>query len=408
MTVASPRSPVRPAGAEGRRADAHLRIGFFTCNYRPLVSGLATALDSYAGAFRARGHRVLIFAPRYRRERLEPDVFRFASVRVPTHGAYVLPVPASLRIGRLIPRLGLDVIHAHHPFLVGPYAARWARRLGVPMVFTHHTLYERYAHYAPLGTPVAARYAAARSAAFADGADLVIAPSRAVAADLRARGVRAPIAVVPTGVDLGHQAAEDPAGIREALGIPCDVPLLLSVGRLAPEKNPDLLLRAFGLVAAADPRAWLLLVGGGDEAGRLRRLAAGVGVGDRVRFVGEVPHEAVGRYYAAADLFLFASTSEAQGLVVLEAMARGRPVVAVASPTIAEVVRDGIEGCLTGDGPEALAAAAVALLRDPDRRRAMGHQARERSRAFSAEASADRVLALYAQLIDEGRRATRG
>ncbi|MBI2882566.1 MAG: glycosyltransferase [Candidatus Methylomirabilis oxyfera] len=378
-----------------------LRIGFFTCNASPLLNGLAVSIQQFACHLRRLGHRVFVFAPRYPDCRdVEPDTYRFPSLRVPTHHRYALPIPAvAVGLHRLIPRLGLQIIHTHHPFLVGPYARRLARRLGVPFVFTYHTLYEHYAHYLPVVSPLAARLAETRSYAFANQADLVIAPTSGVQERLWSHGVTAPIEVIPTGIEPPDPPEESKAQLRRRLGVPADGPVLLYVGRLAREKNLGLLLRAVHSVTRVAPDITLLVVGEGDEQQSLQRLAAHLEIVDRVRFVGPVPHHAVGGWYRAADLFVFPSVSETQGLVVLEAMAHGLSVLAVRSVGTSDFIVDGVSGALADNAEDDFIRRLLALLRDGASLHRYAEQGRVKAMTLTAEASAVRLLQTYERLL---------
>ena len=378
-----------------------MRIGLFTNNYRPLVNGLATSVESFARAFRRAGHDVTVVAPRYPGGcPPEPGVLRVPGFRAPTHHAYVLPVASWPGVGSTVAALQLDVFHAQHPLLLGAAAARWARQAGRPLVYTYHTHYDRYAHYVPGPSHLVARLAVRQAVAFANRADLVIAPGPAVARALLAHGVKTSVAIVPTGVALSPRSA----GIsrmeaRRDLGLGEGDPLCLSVGRLAREKNQAFLLSAFALILRDLPAARLVLVGEGDDRPRLERLTRVFGIGERVRFVGAVPHEAVGDYYRAADLFLFPSTSETQGIVVLEAMAADLPVVAVASDAAADLLADGQGGILTPEDPAPFARSVVELWGQPERRRAMGMAGRRIVVGYAPDACAARLLGLYEELI---------
>lgn len=386
-----------------------MRIGLFTNNYRPLANGLATSVETFALAFRQAGHAVTVVAPRYPGlPRVEPDILRVPGLRAPTHHAYVLPLPRWPGVARAVVALRLDVFHAQHPYLIGPAAARWARRAGRPLIFTWHTHYERYAHYVPGPSRLVGPLAVRRALRFANRVNLVIAPTAAVAADLKARGVRAPIEVVPTGVLLPPPSEpEGRAALRRTLGIGSTGPVCLSVGRLAREKNQAFLLQAFVHVRRVLPGACLLLVGDGDDRPRLLRLAGELGLGGAVRFVGVVPHEQVNDYCGAADLFLFPSTSETQGLVVLEALATGVPVMAVASEAAAELLADGAGGIMTPEDPQLFAASVVALWNTPERRRAMEAAGRTIAARFTPGASAATLLRLYQELIEAHGRLPR-
>ncbi|MFN3477207.1 MAG: glycosyltransferase [Candidatus Methylomirabilales bacterium] len=376
-----------------------MNIGIFTCNFSPLVNGLSVSISRYAEYFRRFGHQVFIFAPRYsgHRER-EPGVFRLPSLRVPTHRRYTLPLPISPRLNKVIQDLELDILHAQHPFLLGPWALNLARRLGLPLVFTYHTLYEHYAHYVPLLQPLAAKLALKKAVEFANQADLVIAPTWWVRRLLLNLGIHVPIEVVPTGVELPEEI-EDPVSLRAHLNLEPEARVLLYLGRLAKEKNLVLLLHAFHLITKALPQALLLLVGEGDAREELETLAQELGLERSVRFVGLIPHGRVWSFYRLAQAFLFPSITEAQGLVILEAMAVGVPVVAIKDTAAEDFIEDGQDGFLVEEAVEAFAEAVIRLLGDEGLRSAMGQRAQRKAGRFTAKASAERMLELYQKLV---------
>ena len=374
-----------------------MRVGLFTNNYLPFCGGVTISVETLRRGLEGRGHEVWTFAPRFPgAPETDPRVVRFPSIPAATYPEFALAVPWAPRIGRRVSRLGLDVFHAHHPFLLGPAGRRMARRLGRPLVFTYHTRYEKYAHYVPLTRPLVEAAALRLSTRFAASADAVIAPSALVRDQLRARGVTAPIAVVPTGVDLERFRPSGGVAARHALGLAGSTPLVLYVGRLDREKSVDRVLLAFDRIAGTLSGAQLWLVGQGKEAEPLRRLAASLGAGDRVHFAGVRAHASLATWYQAADLFLFASETETQGLVLAEAAACGLPAVTVIAPGCDEVVHDGETGILTKGDPAALAEAAIGLLLDRDRRMAMGARARQvAEQAFDVTLQITRTLEVY-------------
>jgi 1,2-diacylglycerol 3-alpha-glucosyltransferase len=376
-----------------------LRIGLFTNNYLPFCGGVTISVETLRLGLEARGHEVWTFAPRFPGAADgAPRVVRVPSVPAATYPEFPLAIPWAPRIARLVRRLDLDVFHAHHPFLLGPAARRLARRAGRPLVFTYHTRYEKYAHYVPLTRSLVEAAALGLSTRFAARADAVLAPSGVVRDQLRTRGVTTPVAVIPTGVDLMHFRPGNQAEARRSLGLPVDAPLALYVGRLDREKSGDRVLLAFDRVASTLGRARLVLVGQGKEGEPLRRLAGRLAAGDRIHFAGVRGHDALPAWYRAADVFLFASETETQGLVLAEAAACGLPAVAVVAPGCDEVVHDGESGILTKADPASLAEAAIGLLFDPERRAAMGACARQVAEAeFDVERQITRTLEVYAE-----------
>lgn len=375
-----------------------MRIALFTNNYLPFCGGVTISVDTLRCGLETRGHEVWVMAPRF--ADAGPDgarVVRYPSVPSARYPEFPLAIPYARGVSHFVASLGLDVFHAHHPFLLGPAARRLARRRRRPLVFTYHTRYEKYAHYVPLTRGLVEWAATRLSGRFAASADAVIAPSAGIRADLLRRGVTAPVHVVPTGVDLDLFAPGERALARRALGLSDDGPIVLYVGRLDREKSVDRVLLAFDRVASTIARARLVVVGHGTEAEPLRRLARRLPAADRIHFLGVRSHAALPACYRAADLFLFASETETQGLVLAEAAACGLPVVAVAAPGCDEVVRDGESGLTTKHEPAALAEAAVGLLLDAERRAAMGRRARAvAERAFDVRLQIDRTLDVYA------------
>ena len=378
-----------------------MKIALFTNNYLPFRGGVTTSVETLRRGLDASGHEAWVFAPRFPDAAPPiPRVVRYPSLPAVTYPEFTLAVPWAPRIARRARTERFDVFHAHHPFLLGPAARRLARRDGRPLVFTYHTRYDKYAHYVPLPRGFVEAAATGLSTRFATRADAVLAPSSLVRDELVARGVRVPIAVVPTGVDLRRFAPGGRVAARKALGLASDDLLLLYVGRLDREKSVGRILAAFERVAGTIAHARLVLVGHGTEAAALRAQAGRLPVGDRITFLGVRPHDALVDFYRAADVFVFASETETQGLVLAEAAACGVPAVTVNGPGCDEVVRDGETGVLTKADPAALAEAAIGLLLDDERRIRMGHRARlVAEREFDVRLQIDRTLAVYEAAI---------
>lgn len=381
-------------------AALRLRVGLFTNNYFPMLGGVPTAVETIRQGLEALGHEVVIVAPQMAgADDDRSRVIRVRAVPAPTYPDFALPLPLGPALARRLRALDLDVFHAHHPFLLGGSARRLARATRRPFVFTYHTLYDRYAHYVPLPRAMVARQAIRWSTAFADTADLVLAPSDFVARRLRTQGVRRPIEVLPTGIDLDRFRPGDRADARQALGLDVEDRVLLYVGRLDREKNLEFLLDAVARVRT--PRIRLLLVGRGMRAAALGREAAARGLGDRVEIRGGSPPDGLPTYYRAADAFVFASTTETQGLAVLEATACGLPVVAVRASGIEEVVAEGVSGLLVPEDAGAFAAAATQVLEDTDLAAKLAIGGREVALPFASTALVRRLVAAYRRVRGE-------
>jgi 1,2-diacylglycerol 3-alpha-glucosyltransferase len=374
-----------------------LRIALFTECYRPIQNGVVAAVDALSGALRARGHEVLCITPTmpgYREA--DMSVVRVPSLPLPTSTAYRLTLP-------LLPRRAVErmprpsIVHAHSVFVTGWMGMRAARRFRTPLVFTYHTRLEDYVHYVPFEARMTRSAAVGLTRAYANVADAVIVPTPAMETHLRAIGVTSRIDVVPSGIDVGFFAGgrrrED---VRARFGVAPGETMVLMVGRLAKEKNLELALAAFA--ALRMPAAKLVIVGDGPEREHLAASAARAGIAQSAHFAGELPRAELPDAYGSADVFLFTSRSETQGLVLAEALAAGLPVVAVDAPQTRDVLGDA--GSVVAADAERLAdalRAAISTARPPTDPAAAAR--------FDTRRLVDRIIALYVSLLGaaEGR-----
>jgi glycosyltransferase involved in cell wall biosynthesis len=244
------------------------------------------------------------------------------------------------------------------------------------------------------------RAAAVRvSRTFSNSADHVIVPTRGVEELLRGYGVRKPIDVIPTGLDLSLIRGVERKPRRAAAGIPDSIPLIAYSGRIAREKSLDTLIGAFSLLVRRGTDAHLVLIGGGPWEDECRRLIGTEHLSDRVHMTGYLPREALFDWLAEADVYCFPSLTDTQGVVVLEAMAIGCPAVAARSGAVEDVIRDGIDGLIVEPTADAFADAISQLLNDEDLRRRFAGQAKQRAEDFSADRMAQRLVRVYEKLL---------
>jgi len=382
-----------------------MKILMLTNSYFPSVNGVSVSVAAFARAFRARGHGVLIVAP------MAPDmaegedgVLRLPAIPQFNGSDFSVRLPAPGRLVRAMEAFRPDVIHAHAPFLLGDTALRLAEGWDLPVVFTHHTMYERYTHYVPGDAPAMKRFVVELATGYANLCDRVVTLSESIRRILIARGVTTPIDVIPTGIELDRFRAGDGAGLRRRLALPPEAFVVGHVGRLTPEKNIAFLARAVAAFLARRPEARFLVGGEGTEKAVLRAACGAVGAGDRLETLGVLRGADLADFYHAVDVFAFASDSETQGIVLTEAMAAGVPVVAVDAPGVREVVRDGENGILLRAADLDAFTGALGRIADlpPPELAAMGESARAMAADFSIDRLADRMLALYQGLLGAG------
>lgn len=383
-----------------------MRIVMITNVYAPHVSGVARSVEAFTAAYRARGHEVLVVCPEFDgAPSEEPGVIRVPAIQRFNGSDFSVVLMAPRWLRRKIEAFRPDLIHSHHPFLLGATAVRLARMLDVPLVFTHHTMYEHYTHYVPGNSPAMQRFAINLSINYANLSDVVFAPSEAVAAILRRRGVRVPIHVVPTGVRLDEFEGGSGNGFRAILGLPEDSFVVGHVGRLAPEKNVDFLADALARFLEEASSAYALIVGDGPSKPVMRERLRRPGLEDRVHFAGELHGRFLVSAYKAMDTFAFASLSETQGMVLAEAMAAAVPVVALSAPGVDEVMGEAMDGQLVRTADRAAFAHAlqgIAAL-PLEQRRQLQHCARRTAETYALEQTAEAAIKAYDMLLKRPR-----
>jgi 1,2-diacylglycerol 3-alpha-glucosyltransferase len=386
-----------------------MNICMMTNTYLPHVGGVARSVSTFADEYRKLGHGILVVAPDFegRRppKRAEALVERVAAIQKFNGSDFSVRLPLAASLSERLDTFKADVIHAHHPFLLGDTALRVATNKNVPIIFTHHTRYEDYTHYVPFYSPALKEIAINLPTQFANLCDGVIAPSESLAKLIRKRGVQVPIKVVPTGIDVNAFASADGKAFRAKFRIPPRAFVVGHVGRLAPEKNLRYLAEAVARFLKRTPGARFVVVGGGPSEAEIKTIFEQHGVADRLVLAGKRTGRALCEAYRAMDVFAFASKSETQGMVLAEAMAAKLPVVALNASGVREVMRDGKNGFMLPGAakPDRFAAQLEALRSGGVMRRAMRREAGETAELFSRERCARQALEFY----EEIRRATR-
>ena len=377
-----------------------MRIAMMVDAYKPYISGVTNFIALNKRQLEKLGHEVYVFT--FGRSRVpddEDNIIRSPGIPLGKTGFYL-----GLGYTRATRQLlqTMDIFHVHHPFLSGQLALRYRRSRRVPVVFTNHTRYDLYARVYLRMVPESLTNLFLRLylPRFYRACDRVIAPSEGARHFMLSLGKGYPVEVVPNGVDITPFYDVSRPLHRAGLGFnPQDV-VLTYVGRLGEEKNVGFLLDVFERVAQTCDNARLLLVGEGPLRGPLTIRAARKGLAEKVIFTGFIPYAQVPRYMTSADVFVTASVTEVHPLTVIEAMAAGLPVLGITSPGVGDTIQDGVTGYLVPAQAEAMAEKMALLVKDAERRQAMGMQSRQAARAYAIERTAQMMLAHYQQLVE--------
>ncbi|MFH1074730.1 MAG: glycosyltransferase [Candidatus Firestonebacteria bacterium] len=385
-------------------------------DYLPSTDGAVTSIRAYAKEFRKLGHRVYIPCPEYPDlndpaklyKDEEPDIIRYKSHKAPFPPKYRLTFTWQTKIDWK--SMNLDIIHSQSPFPLGFHGITWARKLGIPLINTYHTLYPEYINTymnikwlrRPLSwiTKLFSRWVLNKG-------DMVISPSPQMKDALIEYGVTVPIEVMPTGIDLDKFDHPEGAAFRKKYKIDQDEKMLLCMCRLGREKNVNFLISVMPLILQKIPNTRLVISGEGVAKQELEEQAKRLGVSEKVLFLGFLNHRDWVDAYAAEDLFVFGSKTETQGLVLLEAMYFYKPVVCIGEMGVIDML-EGFDkqtgGFLTKDNVNEFADKAVLLLSDKSLYDIKAKEAHKRALEMSSENIAKKMLKIYDRAIEENKR----
>lgn len=393
---------LRPSGKYAFEKEKLVRIGIFTNCYHPLVNGVVGVISLLRRGCLEKGHQVYIFAPAvddYIDE--EEGIFRYRSIDLTQEVKYPVAIPFSPRINRIINNLNLDILHSHHPFVLGPVAIKTAARKRIPVIYTFHTQYEQYNHYIPLPGQLVNWITRRKIKSFCQKVNGVTTPAESARQILLGYGITQPITVIPNPTLIAKPASnESRLEIRSQYGLNQEK-LLVNIGRIAPEKNLGLLLQAFRHLlnqSLPDP-VKLMIVGDGPDLENLKNQAKTLGISADVVFTGLVSPDKVPQFLAASDLFVMTSKSEVKPLAQLEALAAGVPIVAVAAAGANDTIIHEQNGLLVSENAEAISDAITKLIFDDQKMAAFREEALETAMKYSYPKITDEYLTLYNQLI---------
>lgn len=382
-----------------------MKILFVSDVYFPRVNGVSTSIRTFVYQLQELGHEVHLVAPDYGVATEDEAWIK----RIPARRIYFDPEDRLMKYGLALDQLmqlrseKYDLVHIHTPFAAHYLGQKLAHLLDVPCVETYHTFFEDYLHYylpwIPRGMARGiARFVSRRQC---NGVDAIVAPSQPMLDVLRNYGVKAKAEVIPTGLQAQSFAAADGRAFREKHLIPLSRPMALYVGRVAFEKNIDFLLRMTVELREMQPDVLLVIAGEGPAEHSLHQLAVELNLQQNICFIGYLDRNAeLNACYKAADVFVFSSTSETQGLVIIEAMAQGTPVVAIAELGTKSILVEG-EGALIAPEDEVIFAEKVnRLLENKKLRQQLGVRALAYvQQKWTARVQAERMVNFYRSML---------
>jgi glycosyltransferase involved in cell wall biosynthesis len=387
-----------------------MRIVMISDVYFPRINGVSTSIQTFRRGLHAAGHETVLIAPEYPAGRSDNEA---GILRVPSRYLPRDPEDRAMKLGAIralreqIERLEPDLVHIQTPFIAHYQGTALARALRVPVIESYHTYFEEYLHhYVPLMPRSVMRFIARRfTVSQCNVLDALVVPSRAMEQALLDYGVRCPMHIIPTGMEMERFAGGDGGRFRAQLGIAPGQPVLVHVGRIAHEKNIEFLFRMFARVVRSKPGAVFIVAGEGPALSSCRAYVRSLDLEQDVRFVGYLSREReLLDCYRAGDLFVFSSKTETQGLVLLESMALGVPVVSTAHMGTADIVNPQRGAQRAPDDEAEFASIVLQLLNDPARRAAMSAEARAYAASWSATAMADRLAGLYSAVVGNAAR----
>lgn len=387
-----------------------MKILFLSDVYFPRINGVSTSIQTLRGQLVEMGHEVYLVAPDY----YAPSEDESWILRVPSYHLFFDPEDRLMGYRRAFSQAiaelptDIDIIHVHTPFVAHYLGLKLAKWLQVPCVETYHTFFEDYMHhYLPvMPKPVLRRFARLLSRRQCNAVDAVIAPSQPMLDVLTGYGVNTLAAVIPTGLEAHSYVAADGAEFRKRYGISLTRQVLLYVGRVAHEKNIGFLLKMLSALRQMRPTVLLLIAGEGPALEGLKQEVARLGLKDNVMFIGYLDRKTeLNACYRAADVFVFSSLTETQGLVLLEAMAQGVPVVAVAEMGTRSILVEGQGAVIAPQDSWGFATRVRDLLEDSGKRHTLGQAAFVYAQQWSAPVMSARVVDFYRQVITQRQAA---
>lgn len=385
-----------------------MKIALFSDTYWPQVNGVAAVVKQTAINLSQAGHEVVIFTVSQKKEKaLNPPDQKFKVFLIPSlpfwaYKEYRMAVPASFSLKK-VKKFRPDIVHVQTPFAVGWEGVLCAKLLRIPLAGTHHTFYDYYLKHIKMDYPIGKKLSWKYTASFYNRCDLVLNPSETLNEQLKKAGLVKPALVLPNPVDTDFYQPVKSAGEKNDLKNKWQLKdaSIVYMGRVSYEKSIDQVIKAFFLLTKKLPGLKLMIIGDGPDKASLENLSREMKLEDRIIFTGFLFSHDLLNALRANDIFVTASKSENQPVSILEAMACGLPVIAVAAEGLPEIVRDYKNGFLAGtDNPKEMAEKIITLLNNQKLREQFSLASRQMALGYSNEGVTAKLVSFYLELIE--------
>lgn len=379
-----------------------MNIAFFSDTYLPQINGVVTSMEIFRQTLEEKGHNVFIFCPQtsFGQKKADPSyVFRFKSAKLFFQPEYRLSWPYSRALTKF-KQLNIDIIHAHTPFTMGMLAVFLAQHYKKPLVHTYHTLFMEYIHYLPVPSDYAKNFVTWASKSFCNRNHLVIVPSKHIQVELRDYNVLTPIEIIPTGINLTdcHKVSIKDAKKKYKIDTK-KYNYLITISRIAKEKNVSFLLEAFKILKEKHKNLKFIIIGDGPEREKNEEKAKELGIFDDIIMTGYIERSLIFPLLKLSKIFIFASKTETQGLVLLEAMSIKIPCVAIDSMGVADVMEDDQGGFLSKEDLVEYTKLISKLLLDENLYKSKSKEAYKRASLLSANKMTKKLIEAYKTLL---------
>ncbi|MDD5456029.1 MAG: glycosyltransferase family 4 protein [Candidatus Margulisbacteria bacterium] len=380
-----------------------MNIAFFTDTYLPQINGVVTSIEIFREALEKKGHNVYIYAPYIggKSASAEKNVFRFKSAKFIFQPEYRISLPYSRSLNKFS-KLDIDIVHCHTPFSMGLLGIFMAKKYNKPLVHTYHTMFSEYVHYLPIPGDYAKNFAIWASKSFCNSNHLVIVPSIKVKEELINYNVTTPIEVIPTGIVLTDYHKIFTTEAEKTYNLSKDLIYITTISRLGKEKNIPFLLKTFAVINSSLPQTRFIIIGDGPEKKNLLKEAEKLGILDKIIFTGYIERNLIFPLLKMSRAFIFASKTETQGLVILEALSMKVPAVAIDAMGVSSILEDNLGGMLSTENEQEFADKVLKLISDEKLHEQKSNEAYKKALSLSANKMARKLIECYRILSPDG------